>query len=321
MKLRTLDAAGRITEAGAYIDVPSTVYFSDPCPVPSLTQSIAKVLCDKTALHAWHEHPCLGGSATDEGEPYNKVKAIGNAAHSILLGRGKSVAVLDYADFKTKGAQQSREEVESRGAVAILKKHHDDALTLVAAVRNQVASIKGCENAFAFGHGEVVLAAEIDGIWLRTMIDWMESPLILDDLKTTGMSVAPHGLGRMMADAGWDIQAATQELILDTLDPEHAGRRKFRFFPVENNAPHALVVAQLSEAVMTMGRKKLAYAMDVWRRCMATGEWPAYPAEIVQPDYPGFKETDWLNREIQYAEHNERKQTERSTMLTSLAGG
>jgi len=191
----------------------------------------------------------------------------------------------------------------------------------VAAVRNQISGIKGCENAFVVGHGEVVLAAEIElGIWLRSMVDWMESPVALWDLKTSGMSAAPHGLGRMMANTGWDVQAATQELILDTIDPDNAGRRKFRFVPTENEKPYSLVVAQLSESVMTMGRKKLQYAIETWKRCLATGHWPGYPAEIVMPEYPGFKQTEWLGIEVAYAEYNERDQAKRP-MLTSLAGG
>lgn len=320
MNLRTLDGSGRITEAGAYIDVPANVYFADPCPVPSLTQSVAKIICDQSALHAWHAHPCLGAEP-NEPESYDKTKAVGNAAHSILIGRGKDVSVLKFKDFRTKEAQEAREAVETAGGVAILQKHHIAAERLVAAVRAQISGIKGCENAFAVGHGEVVIAAEIDGIWLRSMIDWMESPVALWDLKTSGMSVAPHGLGRMMANAGWDVQAATQELILDTIDPDNAGRRKFRFVPTENETPYSLVVAQLSESVMTMGRKKLQYAMEVWKRCTATNKWPGYPAEIVMPEYPGFKETDWLNREIAYADYNEREQVKRKPMLTSLAGG
>lgn len=321
MNLRTLDGSGRITVAGAYIDVPANVYFSDPCPVPSLTQSIAKIICDQSPLHAWHAHPCLGGDPL-EPETYDKTKAIGNAAHAILIGRGKDVTVLDYNDFRTKGAQEARQAVEEQGAVAILKKHHIDAERLVAAVRTQISGIKGCENAFAVGHGEVVLAAEIEpGIWLRSMVDWMESPVALWDLKTSGMSVAPHGLGRMMANAGWDVQAATQELILDTIDPDNAGRRKFRFVPTENEKPYSLVVAQLSESVMTMGRKKLQYAIETWKRCMATGKWPAYPAEIVMPEYPGFKQTEWLGIETAYADYNESEQAKRKPMLTSLAGG
>ena len=319
MNLRKLDGSGRITEPGIYLEVPANVYFADPCPAPSLTQSVAKIICDQSALHAWHAHPCLGGQA-DEPEDYNKTKAIGNAAHAILIGRGKSVHVLDFKDFKTKEARDARLFAEQGGGVAILKKHHIDAERLVAATRAQIAGIAGCENAFNVGFGEVVIAAQVDGIWLRSMIDWMESPVILDDLKTTGMSSAPHVLGRRMADAGWDVQAATQELILDTLDPDNAGRRKFRFFPVENELPFSLSAVQLSESAMTMGRKKLQYAMDVWKRCLDSGRWPGYPAEITIPEYPGFKETQWLEIETAYADHNERQQA-RGKMLTSLAGG
>ncbi len=80
---------------------------------------------------------------------------------------------------------------------------------------------------------------------------------------------------------GWDIQAAMHERGLDVLDPDNAGRRKHFYVNQENEPPHALTVVEISEADLTMGRKKLTMAIDIWSTCMATNTWPAYPAETV----------------------------------------
>jgi hypothetical protein len=48
-----------------------------------------------------------------------------------------------------------------------------------------------------------------------------------------------------------------------------------------------------------MGRKRLQFAFDAWSRCMRSGQWPGYPRTAVHPEYPGWRETQWLNREVQ----------------------
>lgn len=308
--------------SGIFLNFDGPAYFADPCPVPSLTQSIAKTIIEKSPKHAWIEHPRLNPAfAGDKGEPYSKAKAIGNAAHAMLIGRGKSIQVIKADDFRGKAAQEERRGAEAVGHVAILAKHMDDATAITESARYQLKQIEGCEKVFIAGSGEVVICAEQDGTWFRSMVDWLESPRALWDLKTVGQVVAPYAIGKKMAQDGWDIQAAMQEHILDLLDPDGAGRRTFRFVAIENEPPYALTVAELSESVMTMGRKKLAYAIEQWRACIAADHWPAYPAEIVLPSYPGYRETEWLNREIEYADHTERKLQAKSQPLTSLAGG
>jgi hypothetical protein len=47
-----------------------------------------------------------------------------------------------------------------------------------------------------------------------------------------------------------------------------------------------------------MGRKKVQRGEDLWRMCSISGEWPAYPARSIMPEYPGFKEKQWLEREL-----------------------
>lgn len=313
----------KIDKPGTFFDFDTADYFADPCPVPSLTQSVAKTIIEKSPRHAMLEHPRLAplSDGDDEAEKYVKAQAIGNAAHEMLLGRGKQVAVLDFDAFRSKEAKQSRDEAAAAGKVPILAKHFEQAEAMVEAARPQIAAISGCEAAFIDGRAEVVVANCEGETWLRSMIDWMETPRRLWDLKTTGMVAAPWGIGRMMVDAGWDVQAAMQERILDVLDPDGAGRRTFRFVCVENEPPFAATVSELTESVMTMGRKKLTYAIDLWQRCMASGDWPAYPAEIILPEYPGFKETLWLNREVQEYERAERRGAKREPMLTTLMGG
>jgi hypothetical protein len=292
-----------ITSPGIFRGFPEADYFADPCPLPSLTQSIAKVLIDQSALHARAEHPRFADLDEDEpDEKYVKAQAIGNAAHATLIGRGKTLAVGNYDNWMGKEAKAFKAEALAAGKTPILAKHANTALLMVAAAKRQLSTIAAAEpaimGAFTDGDGEVMVACEIDGIWLRSLIDWMVNPRLLVDFKTTAMSVAPHVIPNLMADAGWPIQAAMQERILDVLDPEGAGRRKFFFVAQENYKPYALTVHRLPEGTLTMGRKMVAKAEMMWREAMLIGRWDGYAPVVHAPEYPGFKEAQWLNREI-----------------------
>lgn len=290
-----------IDKPGVYTDYDVAAYYADPCPEPSLTQSIAKVLLDKSPLHAWCEHPRLGREES-EPEEYKAERVIGDAAHGMLIGRGKDIEIASFDDWRKADARAFRDKVMAAGRVPILQKHFARAMTIELQARKNLSLIDGCAGAFKDGAGEVVVAAQIDGVWCRSLIDWMQDTTLLYDLKTTGTNIAPHLLPFKMVDDGWDVQAAMQESILDAIDPDNAGRRRFRFVAIENDEPHALVVAELPESALVMGRKKLAMARTIWADCLRTDRWPGFPPMIMRPSYPEFKERQWLDRELEHAE-------------------
>lgn len=286
---------------GIYPDFDETAYHADPAPEPSLSQSIAKILIDQSPLHAKYAHPRLTPLIDGEDEEkYVKAKAIGDAAHALMLGRGKTLAIGKFDSWRTKEAQKFRDEAISEGKTPILEEHFTQAHTLLRAGMAQLADHEE-NDCFQSGKGEVALIWQEDGLWFRCLVDWLHDDLrIVDDFKTTAMSVAPHVLGTRAADAGWHIQAAMIERGLNALQPETIGRRKFRFVAQEQDPPFALNVMVMDEYWLTMGRKQLDHAVKIWRECMATDKWPAYPPYALTPEFPGFKEQQWLKREIEH---------------------
>lgn len=317
----------KITEPGIFTDVPESDYYLDPCPLPSLTQSIAKVLIDHSALHARAEHPRFAepDEPEDEPEKYDKAKAIGTAAHKALIGRGKELAIEDFSSWQTKEAKAFKAAALESGKTPILTKHMNVAHKMVLAARLQIAEAANLldepalHQAFKEGSGEVVVAAQVDGIWMRSLIDWMVNPRLLFDFKTTGLSVAPHAIDNLMSNAGWPIQGATQERILDVIDPEGAGRRRHFFVAQENYKPFALTIHELPEATLTMGRKMLACAENIWRDAMKHDRWTGYPIGINRPQYPSYVETKWLAREIEWSEHPKYQEAQQSIRAARTA--
>lgn len=305
----------KIDKPGIFTNMPTADYFADCCPQPSLTQSVAKILLAKSPLHAWHAHPRLNPDYHHDDDTKFDV---GNVAHKLMIGRGKEVVVLEFDDWRTKAAKEARDMAASAGNFAVLGKHYSKAEAMVRAAREQL-TIRGLDLLFdpVLGNGEIVTAWQEKGIWMRQMCDWLSSDLLtFADYKTTEMSAAPHQLSRMMVNAGWVIQAAMGERGLDVLDEKTQGRRRYLFVVQEVEKPYALTVAEIGEAALTMGRKQLDMAVTIWRHCVETDCWPGYPEEIARPEYPGWAETELLNREIAHDE-----QRKREPMLTDLRGG
>jgi len=304
----------KITKPGIYRDFPTAAYFDDPCPEPSFTQSLAKVLLDHSPLHAYQQHPRLNVQAIEEDEGYDKAKAIGNAAHAMMLGRGKVMAVEDFPDWRTKEAKAFKAAAIEAGKEPILRKHYEVAVQMVGRAHDQLHHITGCGHIGdpIQGDAEVMIASCEDGLWLRAMVDWITPDLReVWDYKTSGLSASPYATGKLMASAGWHIQAAMHERILDEVDPVGAGRRRFLYVAQENYEPFALTVNEIDEAALTIGRKQLGYAIDIWSDCMARDRWPAYPPRIIRPELPGWHENGWLAREV----------SEESERVPSLMGG
>jgi hypothetical protein len=298
----------KIETPGIYRDFPTSDYFADPAPEPSFTQSLAKILIEQSPLHAYQAHPRLNVPTADEDdvEAYNKAKAIGNAAHALMLDRGKDMAVGEFDNWMKKEAKEFKAAAIEACQEPILRKHFNTAGLMVDAAIEQLARIHGCQNAFTKGDAEVMVANCEDGIWLRSMLDWITPDLReVWDYKTSGMSASPYATGKLMASAGWHVQAAMHERILDALDPAGAGRRRYFYVCQENEDPFALTVNEIGEAALTIGRKQIDYAVKMWAHCLTKNIWPAYPNRIIRPELPAWAENGWLAREI--AEEDERE--------------
>jgi PDDEXK-like uncharacterized protein DUF3799 len=292
----------KIDKPGIYYNVLDADYRSDPCPVPSLTQSTVKTLIERSPLHAWTDSQRLNPNfESDDDTKFD----LGNVAHLLLLGCGKEIEIIQFDDWRKKAAQEAREAAAEAGKIAVLEHQFDQALEMMRAAKLQIEKHEDAD-AFAFGQAEVMIAWEEDGIWFRSLIDWLHNDMLtVDDFKSTGMSVAPHLLGLRAQAAGWEIQAAFIERGLDVLDPDRAGRRRFRFIAQETDKPHALSVMHMSEPWMTMGRKKVEVGLHLWRNAIKSGKWNGYPTRSIVPEYPSFKESQWLEREVtEFSENN-----------------
>lgn len=289
--------SGCVPGPGLY-RMPAAVYHADPCPEPSLSSSVAKILVAQSAQHAFVAHPRLGGTV-EESDP-TRPKEIGTAVHKLILGHGRDLVVVEADDWKKADARAERTAAYIRGDAPILRPDLDKAEALAGRIRSQIVQIPDC-GGFADADTELVaIARDRSGSWYRIMMDAFEHRLgsaVIYDVKTSDQSAAPQDIGRRIEGMAMEVQAAFYTHVIGLLWPQLGGRITFRWIFGENDPPNAVTVAQADGPGLEIGRRKIALALHRWREGMQTGNWPGYPGAIIRADYPEWAVKRWLERE------------------------
>lgn len=276
---------------GIYDGMSAEQYHADPCPEPSLSSSIAKLICLSSPIHARHAHPRLTPTTVDDHAEHFD---IGTAAHAVLLEGEAAIEVIHANDFRTNAAKDQRDAARLAGKTPLLAKRWADVQAMVRAARAQLdAHTDGGAAMFTNGKPEQTLIwREPDGTWCRARADWLR-PGNIDDFKT-GHTANPEQWTRSMFALGFDLQAAWYLRGLKVLTGEDV---TFRFAVIETTPPYALSVIALGPDVMTIAEKKVIYALEQWATCRRTGKWPGYPTRTCWATLPPWEEAKWIERE------------------------
>lgn len=284
----------KITRAGLF-DLTDTEYHADPAPKPSLSSTLARLLVNRSPLHAWTasarlnpNHQARNSDAFD----------VGRIAHAMLLGKGAGIEVVDAEDWRAKPAREARESARAAGKTPVLAIQFENACALRDAARAQIG---------AFGidlqpatRNELAAFAEIDGVWCRALVDHapQDPRLPLIDLKTCE-DASPEACIRSVTSYGYATQAAHYQDVWEAATGE---RRGFRFVFIEKQPPYGVSVIELHDAEddeadwMLTARHQCAEARRIWGECLRAGHWPAYPARVATVGAPAFYNQKWADR-------------------------
>jgi len=294
---------------GVY-DMPEADYHADPCPVPSLSASIAKLLIDRSPRHAWHRHPRLNPAHESED---STTFDMGRLAHKLVLGAGGDIAVIDADDWRTAAAKALRDAARAAGKTPVLARQMEQARVMEKAIFRQLAKHEEARLAFTNGKPEqtIIWREEIDGVevWCRARLDWLPNPggNVFDDFKSTGVPASAGQWGqRTFWETGCDVQAAFYLRGIKALSrlpansmrgPPLPADPQFRFVVAENEEPFAVAVHTLAPASLAMADRKVDYAMRIWARSLKSDWWPGYPPFTSYLDAPPWQERRWIDRE------------------------
>lgn len=258
-----------ITEPGRYT-LPEDEYHADPVEGGSLSVSGAKRLLVAPALYK-HER--------DHGRPPKAAFDIGHAVHSMVLGVGAPIDVVEADDWRGKAAREAREAAYADGRVPLLTADHEAASEAADAVLTHPLA----GPLFTDGEPEESWFWQDRGIWRRARTDWRSGSTVVD-LKTC-QSAEPSAVAKAVANFGYHMQHAWY---VDTLAALGIPDARFLFVFVEKTAPYLVTVVELDEQAVRSGRVRNDRAVDVYAECVAFDSWPGYADDIVRVGLPGW---------------------------------
>lgn len=268
-----------ITSPGTYC-IPEAEYHADPCPAPSLSSSLAKVLLRQSPLHAKMMHPKLSPNYVS---PESSRFDLGTMAHAMLLeGDDSKLVVIEADDWRTKAAKEARDAARAEGKLPILQKQSADLFAMVQQARK---FLKNSEVGGVTFDSELTIAWQDNGVWCRSKYDWISDRRdIVLDYKTTD-DANPETFIRQIGRMGYDMQAAFY-----TRGAQALGfRPTFAFLAQEITPPYACSLIALSNTYMEIAAGKADIAIRTWAHCLKADSWPAYTDRILYAEPPAWE--------------------------------
>lgn len=281
---------------GLHPNIRDEVYHADPAPQASLSSTVARLLVDKSPLHARVAHPRLNPVAAGDAKASNdRVRDMGSAAHVLMLGTGREIVVVPGKDYKKDAAKNAAKEARAAGHLPLLQSDLDEVHALVDAGKTQLAQTD-LAGIFNGGDPEMTLVWQETKpqAWCRCRFDYLPrivhqgGHVIVPDYKTTGGSAHPDDFARTIFEQGYDVQAAFYERGLRKLIPSILSIQ-FVFIVQEQDPPYALSIVGLDGRALEMANERADIAIRLWSTCISTDTWPGYSPSVSRVELPNWR--------------------------------
>lgn len=272
-------------DATLILGMPAATYHADPCPEPSLSSGVGKILLS-SARKAWLASPRLNPHYVPEHD--TKFDA-GTIAHALLLeGDESGIVVIDADDWRTKAAKEQRDQARAAGKTPILAHQIGTVRLMVEAARRFIGESEIAE-AWTEADSEVTIQWREGDVWCRCRLDRLSyDHRFAGDYKTTE-DASPEAFPRTMANLRYAFQAAFYARGVRALggaDPA------FVFLAQETEHPFDCALYGCDPGLRVIAEAQVEAAIDRWRECLRTKEWPGYGPRVRWVDAPV-----WLQRE------------------------
>jgi hypothetical protein len=278
--------AAEITEPGIFDHLTLEQYHADMVPGGSLSSSGARKLLPPSCPAKFdyeRRHP----------QPPTDAMEFGSAVHSIALGNGAEVVPVDAKSWVGKAVQEERREIRASGRIPLLEAQFQTANEMCVALRRDPLAAKLLDPSRGKAERSLFWRDEKTGVMLRARPDWLPEPvegerLLVPDIKTIP-EVDPDSIAKSLEKYSYPMQADFYESGIRALGI--AQDVVFLFIFVRKTRPHLIQVVGVPEIDRTIAAAKNRRAIDLYARCMASGEWPAYEPGIAYIDMPSWAQS------------------------------
>jgi hypothetical protein len=255
---------------GLHDGIDERIYHSDPCATPSISPSLATIICNRSVWHGKQAHPKFGAQPSRD----TKATDIGTIVHAMVLGTNAHVWEIQADNYRGKAAQVERDQARARGMIPLLSPEIEPLTRLAERIkaefripdRHEVSAVWQADT----DEGPCLCRCRIDALLLD-----LEAPHAeIVDLKITA-DASPDFVQRNHFALGRHIQAVANVQAIETLFPQLAGRVTFRDLYVEIDTVQANIVG-LGGADRELGMLDWSRAQLLWTRALKTNHWPAY---------------------------------------------
>lgn len=261
-----------VTEPGIY-EMPAEDYHADPVPGGSLSSSGARRLLPPScpALFKYGKKPAT------------RAMEHGTAAHTIVLGEGAGLCRIEADSWRKDATKQAAEEARAAGLTPVLAEAHDRILAMAEALKRHKAARllfapgSGLAERSAFWHDRD-LTVSGGPLWRRARLDWWPygTPgglIIVPDYKTSGHADEDF-VTRQLAKMGYYQQGAWYRDAVLAFNP--GAEVRFVLVVQETDPPYLVGCYNIHPRSLAEGAAKNRRAMEVWRDCVESGEWPGH---------------------------------------------
>lgn len=300
-----------------FVEIDAEDYHADPAPRPSISSGLLATVVTKTLSKAKEGHPRL--TPTDKPEDDNKKFDIGTVAHTLVLGKGREIDVIDAEAWTKKADQEARKASKAAGRSPVLAKHFEQATAMRVALFEQLADIKGEEDTFSPDHGVAEQAGfwqeqtPLGKMWGRALYDWRATGrLAIRDYKTYAgeLGADPDGFIKGLISTGKDVQDPWYSRGYAAIAGLEAGETipwdavDFKFVVQDPNPPYNVVVVALNDRQWSFERSQ--WALDRWAAAAGANLWRGFVPAIHYVDPAPWAKTQWEQRMLREWEGEQR---------------
>lgn len=224
---------------------------------------------------------------------------IGTAIHSALLEPDRFTS--DYMllkDVDDRRASAYKEAIKIHPSDRVLTRSESD--NVAGMMESVYANHEARKRLEASGHRELSFFAKDPetGVSCRCRFDIITDELDVFDLKKT-RDARPRQFGRSVFDYRYHVQEAFYRDVFFWA----AGLRlrEFRFLAIEDFAPYACKIYQIDDEMRMYAGAEYRADLNRYAECLASSDWPAYPADDDLIGLPGWLVNDIENNnEVTY---------------------